>query len=100
MAWFRFPFRGKAPAVAELPHVRFVLYTRRGCHLCEDAYQILLAEQRRYRFDLELIDVDTDRTLAELHGEHVPVVSVDGKTRFRGAVNRVLLERLLVAAVR
>jgi glutaredoxin len=68
-----------------------VVYTRQGCHLCEDARAMLQAEGFRVRE----VDVDGDPALRERHGECVPVVEIDGKVRFRGRVNRVLLRRLL-----
>jgi glutaredoxin len=74
-----------------------LIYTRRGCHLCEEACKDLERQQTRYRYTLEIRDVDTDPALAAAHGEWVPVVLVNGKVRFRGRVNPVLLERLLCA---
>jgi len=71
--------------------VEVVLYTRQGCHLCDDAKAVLLAEGLRVRE----VDVDGDAELKALHGEWVPVVEIDGKVRFRGRVNRVLLRRLM-----
>ena len=71
--------------------VEVVLYTRQGCHLCDDAKAVLLAEGLQVRE----VDVDNDPELRELHGGCVPVVELDGKVRFRGRVNRVLLRRLL-----
>ena len=41
--------------------------------------------------------MDTDGELVARYGEWVPVVTVNGKVRFRGGVNPVLLERLLRA---
>lgn len=73
----------------------FVVYTRKGCHLCEDAWTLLEKERDRHGFTLEAIDVDSSAELTEEHGECVPVVVVDGKVRFRGRVNPVLLKRLL-----
>jgi glutaredoxin len=77
-----------------------VLFTRQGCHLCDLAYQQLREEQSRRGFALEVIDIDTDPDLAARYGEQVPVVTIDGKVRFRGAINRVLLNRLLRAEAR
>lgn len=73
------------------------LYTRRGCHLCETALERLQRARRRYDFALEIVDVDTEPDLAARYGDQVPVVMVNGKIRFRGAVNEVLLDRLLHA---
>lgn len=69
-----------------------VLYTRRGCHLCDEAHQLLTA----HGLAPELIDVDADPELRERFNECVPVVEIDGKIRFRGRVDEVLLRRLLV----
>jgi len=74
-----------------------VFYTRRGCHLCADALAVLERARQEYRFPLEIIDVDTDPKLVEQYGSDVPVVTVNGKLRFRGRVNAVLLRRLLRA---
>jgi glutaredoxin len=71
------------------------LYTRQGCHLCEEAWDVLERSRRRFPFTLTLRDVDTDPELAARYGLEVPVVTVNGKVRFRGRVNSVLLARLL-----
>jgi hypothetical protein len=57
----------------------------------------LRARQRRFGFQLEAIDIDDHPELAALYGKDVPVVTVNGQVRFRGAVNDVLLTRLLNA---
>jgi glutaredoxin len=76
-------------------HLHILFYTRRGCHLCDDAWQLLEREQRQCGFRLTAVDVDSDPELAQRYGECVPVVVVDGRVRFRGIVNRALLTRLL-----
>jgi glutaredoxin len=75
--------------------IRVVMYTRRGCHLCDEAWRML--QELRVRFDLELESVDTDGNaeLVRLHGERVPVIAVNGKECCWGRINRVLLERQL-----
>lgn len=75
--------------------LRFILYTRAGCHLCEEALRTLNAERTQWDFSVEAVDIDGDVTLKEKYGECVPVVTVDGKVYFRGRVNAVLLRRLL-----
>lgn len=88
--WLRelWPGRDSRPA-------NVVLYTRQGCHLCDQAWEQLDGARRRYGFALRQIDIDADADLIRAYGECVPVVAIDGKVRFRGVVNRVLLERLL-----
>lgn len=73
-------------------HPRSVkLYTRPGCHLCEDAEKLL----RLHGLSPELINIDTDPDLTNRYNLTIPVVEIDGKERFRGVVNEMLLKRLL-----
>ena len=77
------------------PMTQVILYTRAGCHLYEIAKGLL--DKYRSKFGLEIKEVDIDRD-AELTAQYdccVPVVAIDGRVRFRGRVNEVLLLRLL-----
>jgi glutaredoxin len=80
-----------------LDHLQVVLYTRQGCHLCEEAWQRLELARHRYGFRLASVDVDSDPELRARYDTCVPVVTVNGRVRFRGGLNSVLLERLLRA---
>jgi glutaredoxin len=68
-----------------------ILYTRAGCHLCDDA----LATLTNHGLDPAIVDIDADLALRDRFGTCVPVVEIDGKVRFRGKVDPVLLRRLL-----
>jgi glutaredoxin len=68
-----------------------VLYTRVGCHLCDDAGAVLA----RHGLEVRAIDVDSDPQLQARYNECVPVVVIDGRERFRGRVDELLLRRLL-----
>ena len=68
-----------------------VLYTREGCHLCEDAERTLLA----HGLQPSILDIDTVPELRERFDTCVPVVEIDGKIRFRGRVDEVLLRRIV-----
>ena len=95
--WLRFWSNSKARQ--KLSHVTFLMYTRKGCHLCEIAWKILRSAQKDHGFVLKAEDVDTDPNLAELYGQIVPVVLLNGQVRFRGGINNVLLQRLLKAEI-
>ena len=60
-----------------------VLYTRSGCHLCEDAEAVLRAAGASRPFRLRVVDIDADPGLAERYGVRVPVVAVDGVEHFQ-----------------
>jgi hypothetical protein len=75
------------------------LLTRKECHLCEDALATLLRFQDALP-SIEIVEIDNDPRLVRQFGESVPVVEIDGRVRFRGAVQPVLLRRLIDAAER
>ncbi|WP_397570916.1 glutaredoxin family protein [Schlesneria sp. T3-172] len=80
-----------------IPGRRFqsaTIYTSAGCHLCEDA-AALIAEHHRWLPIPDYVDIKSDPTLSEKYGTCVPVVIFDGKVRFRGRVDPVLLRRLI-----
>ena len=62
--------------------MQVVLYSRPGCHLCDDARDVILAERARTRFDFREVDVETDDALELAYGVRIPVVTVDGEERF------------------
>ena len=74
---------------------RVTLYTRAGCHLCEEAERVLRAEQAATPFRLELVDVDHDPGLARRYGVRVPVVAVEGEELFEYQVPADLLRARL-----
>jgi glutaredoxin len=71
------------------------IYTRVGCHLCEEAERVVRAEQAGGGFRLELVDVDRDPELARRYGVRVPVVAVDGEELFEYEVPADLLRARL-----
>jgi glutaredoxin len=94
-AWLRWWRRRAHPAGAW----QIVLYTRQGCHLCDEAWDLLEEARRQYGFAFDSVDVDTRPELAEQYGLCVPVVVVNGRVRFRGVVNQALLKRLFLGGV-
>jgi glutaredoxin len=81
-------------------HLRFIVYSRAQCCCCHKALGLLRDRQARSGFAIEEIDIDTDPALVANYNTEVPVVAVNGKVRFRGVVNPVLLDRLLLAESR
>lgn len=74
-----------------------IVYSRSHCGCCEQAIKTLTQAQEQHQFTLEIIDIDTVPELKTLYDAQVPVIVINGKVRFRGKVNPVLLERLLSA---
>ena len=55
-----------------------ILYSRPGCHLCDDARDVLQREQ----LEFEEIDIESDNALLKRYLERIPVISIDGEDAF------------------
>lgn len=55
------------------------LLTRPGCHLCDDAREILLALRDTHPFLLEERDIEADDATFKAYLERIPVVLLDGR---------------------
>jgi hypothetical protein len=56
-----------------------VVYSRPGCHLCEEAIEALVRlHGEGYRFELHEVDIESDDLLLRRHLERIPVVEIDG----------------------
>jgi len=73
-----------------------LLYTRRGCHLCEAAEDMLGAHTRAGT--VEIIDVDGESDLQSRYGSRVPVLVADGMVVMEGRFHEPELARLLNSA--
>jgi len=60
-----------------------VVYSRKGCHLCEIIKETLVKLQRRGSFDWREVDVDADEELRRQFTDEVPVVFIDGRKAFK-----------------
>ncbi|MDQ2897750.1 MAG: glutaredoxin family protein [Actinomycetota bacterium] len=72
-----------------------VLYGRPGCHLCDDAREILLRVRAEHPFILQECDIEHDDALFTAYLERIPVVTIDGEEAFELFVDAVeLADRL------
>ena len=62
---------------------RVVLYTRAGCHLCDQVKATLARLEKRGGFTWKEVDVDSDPDLQQRFTDQVPVVFIDGKMAFK-----------------
>jgi glutaredoxin len=55
------------------------IYSRHGCHLCENAEATLESLKNDLNFSIEVIYIDGDTNLEKLYGNDVPVIHIDGE---------------------
>lgn len=67
------------------PHV--IVYSRPGCHLCDEAKLAIESAGVSDRFTLEEINIESDEELLRKYKYDIPVVTVDGIEAFRHRVD-------------
>lgn len=75
-----------------MPTPRLTLYTKPGCHLCEQVEAHLLA----LRAEWERCDITLDPGLYERYKHAIPVLAIDGREVWR--VSRAPIDRKTLRA--
>jgi glutaredoxin len=74
---------------------RVTLYGKPGCHLCDDAREVVERVRADHPFELREVDVSLDPELYREYGERIPVLELDGEEVFEFHVEEaVLVERV------
>ena len=55
------------------------LYTRPGCHLCDDARAALNKLRAQHEFEIDEVNIETDDALHAAYLERIPVICLDGE---------------------
>lgn len=74
-----------------------VLYSRKGCHLCDQVKSTLARLETRGGFAWREVDIDSDPDLRQKFNDEVPVVFIDGKKAFKYRMTEPDFLRVLAA---
>lgn len=66
------------------------LYSRAGCHLCEQAAEHL----EQLGLPYQVVDIRSDPALTEAYGHHIPVLAHGERELMRGVLSRSRLTTL------
>ncbi len=66
-----------------MEHRDVIVYSRKGCHLCEIVKESLVKLHKRGGFDWREVDVDSDADLRRQYNDQVPVVFINGRKAFK-----------------
>jgi len=87
VGWRAGLLRELSQSPATEPNMDVVLYTRRGCHLCETVEEILPHHAPHAR----IVEVGGDSDLEREYGQRVPVLVVDGQSVAEGRIDEATL---------
>jgi glutaredoxin len=75
------------------------LYTRPGCHLCEDAKALIEPMLGEFGATLREVNVDEDAVLRQRYGTDIPVIFIGSRKAAKHRVDPVRFRRQLRDAV-
>jgi len=76
--------------------VTLTVYSRPGCHLCDDMMAVIRRAGHVAAFTVEVIDISTDADLEARYGLEIPVLLVNGKKAAKYRLSDVDLKRILL----
>ena len=80
------------------PALQITLYTRPGCHLCEEARQQMAPVLAEFGAELLEVNIDADPALRDLYSNDVPVIFLGARKIAKHRVDLVQLRRQLADA--
>ena len=66
-----------------MEHREVIVYSRKGCRLCEIVKESLVKLHKRGGFQWRDVDVDSDPDLRRQYNDQVPVVFINGRKAFK-----------------
>ncbi len=73
--------------------IQIEIYSRPGCHLCDEAKEVIDRIQRRYAFAVRVINIEEDPALETAYGTEIPVVFINGSKAFKYRVDEAEFEK-------
>jgi len=72
-----------------------LFYTKAGCHLCDEARELLEDLAAEVRFELTEIDIRTDLSLFEEYRYRIPVMIINGQITLEGRISMLEMQHAL-----
>ncbi|MEP7309271.1 MAG: glutaredoxin family protein [Acidobacteriota bacterium] len=79
--------------------VILTVYSRPGCHLCDEMMAAIGRVRHIAAFTVEVIDISTDADLEARYGLEIPVLLVDGKKAAKYRLSDADLRRILLGRI-
>jgi glutaredoxin len=75
--------------------IALTLYSRPGCHLCDEMKAVVKRVAQSIPVNLEEVDISTSHELEKLYGLEIPVLFVAGKKAAKYRISEEELRKVL-----
>ena len=77
-----------------------IVYSRPGCHLCDEAKAAIESAGCSDSFTLEEVNIESDQELLKKYKYDIPVITIDGKEAFLHRIDPEEFKTRVVRVVR
>jgi glutaredoxin len=72
---------------AHLRKARVIVYSRPGCHLCDEAKAAIEKSNSSDHYTLDEVNIESDHALLKKYQYDIPVITIDGVEAFKHRVD-------------
>jgi glutaredoxin len=80
--------------------IRLTLYSKPGCHLCEEMKDVVRRVARQIPLSVDEVDISADPALESRYGQDIPVLMIEGKKAAKFRIGEEALTRMLAGTGR
>ncbi len=80
-------------------HIQVTIYSKKDCHLCDEAKAVLRDFAVEYPLQIEEIDIESEKEVFEKFKHEIPVIFVMGRKSFKYRIDKKKLDRILKDAM-
>ena len=73
--------------VGNQANIEVTFYTKAGCHLCEEARELLEEQAEQTEYTLTEVDIRSDLVVFELYRYRIPVILINQETLLEGRID-------------
>lgn len=79
--------------------MKITIYSKKDCHLCEEAKQVLKRFVDEYSLEIEEIDINEDKDLFEKYQFEIPVIFLNDRKLFKYRIDEEKLRKAIQSSL-
>ena len=83
------------PATVKSSRFLVEIYSKPGCHLCDEAKEVLIKAKQEFDMEIKEINIEEDHELFQKYRYDIPVIWINGRKAYKYRIDPADLHRRL-----
>ena len=83
------------PATVKSSRFLVEIYSKPGCHLCDEAKEVLIKAKKKFDMEIKEINIEEDHELFQKYRYDIPVIWINGRKTYKYRIDPADLHRRL-----